>query len=179
MPNKSNIPNMSSKGPKGKSPTATERRFVDDVARLLVPWGVPQTAARLYGYLLLFPEPVGLDRISADLAVSKSSTSVAARLLEKYRLVLRHGEPGSRRVLYEVSQDYDGMLTEQNRLIDGLAERLKSGAGAITSRAAHNRLQEMAVFYATIREAMNTALRRWRAASRRARSKRRAPRASS
>jgi DNA-binding transcriptional regulator GbsR (MarR family) len=137
MPNKSN-----------KGLTGAERRFIEDVARLLVPWGVPQTAARLYGYLLLFPEPVGLDRMTADLAVSKSSASVAARLLEKYGLALRHGERGSKRVLYEVSQNYD-MLTEQNRLLDGLAEMLKSGASAIASGRTQNRLEEMAEFYLT------------------------------
>src|SRR5207244_11454935 len=79
--------------------SAAERRFVDDIARLLVPWGVPQTAARLYGYLLLCPEPVSLDRIAADLEVSKSSASVAARLLEMYTLARRHGERGSRHLL--------------------------------------------------------------------------------
>jgi hypothetical protein len=57
VPNK---PNTSKEG----SLTAAERHFVDDVARLLVPWGVPQTAARLYGYLLLSPKPVSLDRIT-------------------------------------------------------------------------------------------------------------------
>jgi DNA-binding transcriptional regulator GbsR (MarR family) len=44
-----------------------QRRFIEDSARLLVPWGVPQTAARVYGYLLLLPEPVSLDRMTADL----------------------------------------------------------------------------------------------------------------
>jgi hypothetical protein len=69
--------------------------------------------------------------------------------------------------LYEVSQDYDGMLTEQNRLIDGLAGLLTGGARALASRAAQNRLREMAEFYATIGEAMDTALRRWRTGRRR------------
>jgi len=41
-----------------KDLTGTERRFIEDVTRLMVPWGVPQTAARLYGYLLLSAEPV-------------------------------------------------------------------------------------------------------------------------
>src|SRR5438552_2718989 len=36
MPNKAN-----------KNLTAAEHRFIEDVARLMVPWGVPQTAARL------------------------------------------------------------------------------------------------------------------------------------
>ncbi len=80
-----------------KDLTETERRFIEDVTRLMVPWGVPQTAARLYGYLLLSAEPVSLDRITSDLEISKSSASVAARLLEQYTLARRHGEPPPRR----------------------------------------------------------------------------------
>jgi hypothetical protein len=146
-----------------KDLTGAQRRFIEDVARLLVPWGVPLTAARLYGYLLLFPEPVSLDRMTADLEISKSSASVAARLLEQYRLALRHGERGSKRVLYEVSRDYDGMLTEQNKLLDGLADLLNNGASTAASGRAQGRLKEMAGFYLTIRQSMDTALRRWRA----------------
>jgi predicted transcriptional regulator len=93
-------------------------------ARLMVPWGVPQAVARLYGYLLLGAEPVSLDRIAADLEVSKSSASVAARLLEKYTLVRRHGERGSKRVLYDASDNYEGMLSGQNRLLEASAELL-------------------------------------------------------
>jgi DNA-binding transcriptional regulator GbsR (MarR family) len=152
MPNKSN-----------KGLTGAERRFIEDVARLLAPWGVPQTAARLYGYLLLSDEPVGLDRMVADLEMSKSSASVAARLLEQYRLVQCHGERGSKRVLYKVSQNYDGMLTEQNRLLEGLAEVLQNGAGAVTSAMTRNRLAEMASFYLTMRKSMDTVLQKWRA----------------
>jgi DNA-binding transcriptional regulator GbsR (MarR family) len=156
--------NKSNKGLAGnKGLTAAEWRFIDDVARLLTPWGVPQTAARLYGYLLLFPEPVSLDRMTDDLAMSKSSASVAARLLEKYRLALRHSERGSKRVLYEVSQDCDGMLVEQNRLLDGLADLMKTGAGVAASGPVQKRMEEMAKFYLTIRQAMDTALQRWRA----------------
>src|SRR5215510_452481 len=151
MPNKAN-----------KSSAAAERRFVEDVARLLAPWGVPQAAARLYGYLLLSAEPVSLDRITADLEMSKSSASVAARLLEKYTLARRHGERGSKRALYEVSDNYEGMLTEQNRLLLALAELLRTGARTVASQAAHDRLEEMAEFYLVMREAMEAALRRWR-----------------
>jgi hypothetical protein len=58
--------------------------------------------------------------MTADLAVSKSSASVAARLLEKYRLTARHGE----RVLYE--RWYAGRTKP---LLDELAELLEIGAG--------------------------------------------------
>jgi DNA-binding transcriptional regulator GbsR (MarR family) len=151
---------MSNKANKGLS--EAKRRFTEDVARLLVPWGVPQAAARLYGYLLLNPEPVSLDRITADLEIGKSSASVAARLLEQYTLVRRLGERGSKRALYEVSDNYEGMLTEQNRLLEVLAELLRTGAGSVASGSTRDRLKEMAEFYLVTREAMESALRRWR-----------------
>jgi hypothetical protein len=150
MPNKSN-----------KKISDLERRFIDDIARLLVPWGVPLTAARLYGYLLLSPEPVSLDHITTALEMSKSTASVAARLLEKYMLVRRHGVRGSKRALYGVSDNYQGMLTEQNRLLEALAALLRTGAGATASGATRNRLKEMAEFYLVMRETMDIALRRW------------------
>jgi predicted transcriptional regulator len=139
-----------------------DRRFIEDVARLLVPWGVPQTAARLYGYLLLKPEPVSLDCIAADLEISKSSASVAARLLEQYTLVRRLGERGSKRALYEASDNYEGMLTEQNRLLEALAGLLQTGAGNVASGSTRDRLKEMAEFHLMMRDAMESALRRWR-----------------
>lgn len=148
---------------RNKPPTPAARRFVEDTARLLVARGVPQGAARLYGYLLLCAEPASLDRITHDLHISKSSASVAGRLLETYGLARRHGERGSKRVLYAVSDHYESMLAEQNRLLDALAELLRSGAGAATSKAARTRLEEMAEFYLTIRQATQTALARWRA----------------
>lgn len=136
---------------------------MEEVTRLLVPWGVPQTAARLYGYLLLSAEPVSLDRITADLEVSKSSASVAARLLEQYTLARRRSERGSKRALYEVSDNYEGMLTAQNRLLDAMAELLRKGAGDVASGPAADRLADMAAFYAAVRQAMEAALQQWRA----------------
>jgi DNA-binding transcriptional regulator GbsR (MarR family) len=138
------------------------RRFIEDVARLLTPWGVPLTAARLYGYLLLNAEPVSLDRIAADLEMSKSSASVAARLLEMYTLVRRHGQRGSRRILYAVSDNYEGMIAEQNRMLQAGAELMRTGARNVATGKARARLEEMAEFYLVTREAMDAALRRWR-----------------
>ena len=140
-----------------------ERRFIDDMARLLVPWGVPLTAARVYGYLLLSPSPASLDRISDDLQVSKSSASVAARLLEMFTLVRRHGVRGSRRVMYEASDNYEGMLTAQNRMLASGAELLTAGARSVRSETTRTRLSEMAEFYEATLESMESLLRHWRA----------------
>jgi hypothetical protein len=150
MSNKSNI---SSKD---------ERRFVEDVARLLTPWGVPPVVARLYGHLLLCPYPVSLDEITEDLEISKSSASVAARLLESYTLARRHSEAGTKRALYAVADDYEAMIRQQNRLLDALARQLNAGGGIAASKAVSTRLEEMADFYRVMRGAMEDAMRGWK-----------------
>ena len=139
-----------------------ERRFVEDVARLLTPWGVPPVAARLYGHLLLCPRPVSLDEIVEDLGISKSSASVAARLLESYTLAHRHSEPGTKRALYAVADDYEAMIRQQNRLLDALAGQLNAGTGVAASKTVSARLEEMAEFYLTMRGAMEDAMSRWK-----------------
>jgi predicted transcriptional regulator len=150
------MPNMSNKLDKAGW------RFVEDVARLLTPWGVPPAAARLYGYLLLCPRPVSLDQITEDLEISKSSASVAARLLESYTLARRHSEPGTKRALYAVADDYEAMIRQQNRLLDALTGQLKAGAGITASKAVNARLGEMANFYQVMRGAMEDAMSRWK-----------------
>ena len=139
-----------------------EQRFVEDVARLLVPWGVPPIAARLYGHLLLCPQPVSLDRITGDLGISKSSASVAARLLGTYTLARRHSEPGTKRALYAVADDYEAMIRQQNQLLDALTEQLNAGTGIVAAKEVNARLQEMAEFYRVMRGAMEDAMRRWK-----------------
>jgi DNA-binding transcriptional regulator GbsR (MarR family) len=139
-----------------------EQRFIEDVARLLTPWGVPPAAARLYGYLLLCPRPVALDQITEQLGISKSSASVAARLLESYTLARRHSEPGTKRALYAAADDYEVMIRQQNRLLDALARQLNAGAGITASRTVGMRLKEMADFYQVMRGAMEDAMGRWK-----------------
>ena len=139
-----------------------ERRFVEDVARLLIPWGVPPVAARLYGYLLLCPRPVSLDQITEDIEISKSSASVAARLLESYTLARRHSEPGTKRALYAVADNYEAMIRQQNQLLDALAGQLNAGSGIVASKEVNARLGEMAEFYRVMRGAMEDAMSRWK-----------------
>ena len=139
-----------------------EWQFMEDVARLLTPWGVPPAAARLYGFLLLCPRPVALDEITGQLGISKSSASVAARLLESYTLARRHSEPGTKRALYAAADDYEVMIRQQNRLLDALAGQLNAGAGIATTRTVSARLKEMADFYQVMRGAMEDAMARWK-----------------
>nr|WP_180882902.1 hypothetical protein [Mesorhizobium loti] len=136
-----------------------QQHFIDDIARLFVPWGVPLTAARLYGYLMLMPDAVDLDRISDDLEISKSSASVAARLLEQYTLARRRSIRGTKRILYEVSENYEEMLGQQNRLLEALANQLLKGAETSRSEKIQQRLRDMAEVNFAARDAMNEMLR--------------------
>lgn len=131
-----------------------QRRFIDGIARLFVPWGVPQTAATLYGYLLLCPQAVDLDEIARDLEISKSSASVAARLLEQYTLVHRLRVRGSKRILYEVSENYQEMLSQQSRLLEALASQLQAGVAMSGPKKIKQRLKDMAAFHLAARDAM-------------------------
>lgn len=152
------VPNI-----KNANPAKTGRAFIEDMVRLLTPWGIPQTAALVYGYLLLCPSPASLDQITADLDISKSSASVAARLLEKYTIVRRHSERGSKRALYEASQNYEGLLAEQKRMQLAMADLLKSGVRTAPSPAIQKRLEVMADFYLVTFEALEKASRKWAA----------------
>lgn len=139
-----------------------ERAFVEGVAGLMIPWGVPPAAARLHGYLLLKDHAVSLDRISRDLEMSKSGTSVAARLLESYTLIRRVRERGTKRALYEISDNYEGMLAGEQRLLAALVAQFRTGADTVATGRAARRLGELAEFYTLVGDAMETALRQWR-----------------
>ncbi len=148
---------------KNKESSQARSRFIQGMAEILVPLGVPQTAARLYGYLLLSDAPLSLDRIVADLEISKSTASVAAQLLVMYTLVRRSGERGSRRVLFEPSEDYSGMINAQMRSLEQLTTLIKEGAKTSASRKTRDRLTTMADFYLVNRKAMELAQREWSA----------------
>ena len=78
--------------------TANERRFVEDMGRLMVAWSLPRTTGRVYAYLLLRPEAATLDQIAKELGVAKSGASVATRQLVSFGMAQAHGERGSRRL---------------------------------------------------------------------------------
>jgi DNA-binding transcriptional regulator GbsR (MarR family) len=137
------------------------QHFIQDIARILVPSGVPETAARLYGYLLLSESPVSLDEMVAELQVSKSTASVAARQLEMYTLARRQSQRGTRGILYEASDDFDGILKAQMRYMGQLTELLRQGARKTRNKATRNRLGVMADFYLLNRNALELALREW------------------
>ena len=71
------------------------------------------------------------------------------------------GQRGSRRVLFEASDDYNGMINAQMRSLEQLAALIGEGAQNSPSRKTRERLRTMAEFYLVNRNAMESAQREW------------------
>jgi hypothetical protein len=142
---------------------AGEQRFIDEIASLLAPWGLPPSSGRVYGYLLLTQTPLCLDQIALDLGMSKAGAWSSARNLEGFGHVRRYGVPGTKRALYAPSDNFAAPLLEQAALLGNIAGALQSCASTIAAADAAIVLRERALFYETIRKAMETAIEVWNA----------------
>ena len=138
--------------------SAAQWQFIDELAELLYPWGMQPGVARLYGLLLLQPEPVGLDDIVKALAISKSTASVTARQLERAKLVKRHAVRGSKRVLYSVANDNTATVTDQALMLGSFAALLEKAAIATDSNPVAARLRKTAGFCDAMRGVMEEAI---------------------
>ena len=82
-------------------------RIADGFGHQWARYGLALTVGRVFGLLLASDEPLSLDDIAAQLNVSKSGASLAARELERSGIVRRLGTAGSRRVLYEATNEME------------------------------------------------------------------------
>jgi DNA-binding transcriptional regulator GbsR (MarR family) len=89
--------------------------FSDRLGRFFEDNGLPRIAGRVMGHLLTCdpPEPTFDDMVEA-LAASRSTVSVATRLLIKIGLVERYGVPKERRDRYRVRDDAWSMMLKQD-----------------------------------------------------------------
>src|SRR5215471_10171404 len=119
-------------------PSSGEWRFVDDLGHLYARFGLSVTFGRAFGLLLLSEEPLSLDDLAAQLQVSKSAVSVAARELERVGAARRLTSPGSRRVRYEANDDMVPLIQAQFGRIRASVSLFQAAESlARTRRAAH------------------------------------------
>lgn len=140
--------------------TNDEHHFVDHVATLLVPWGMPQTTGRVYGYLLLQTEPVSLDQIVEELELSKSTASVSARQLVDSKLAKRHGVRSSKRILFSATDKYDELYAAHCALLGEIGTLMKNAADEVATGSASRRLREMSRFLFQVRKTIEGILQR-------------------
>jgi DNA-binding transcriptional regulator GbsR (MarR family) len=121
-----------------------QRQFTEDMGQHMAGWGLPRTTGRIYGYLLIQPQPASLDQIAADLELAKSGVSVAMRQLLALGLARSIGQRGSRRLLYEALYDLEAVLSARNAQMLDLVERLHQGFQAAPAGPTRERLADMA-----------------------------------
>lgn len=135
-----------------------ERKFVEDFASLLAPWGLPISQGRIYGYVLMNAAPVSLDQIAADLEMSKGGAWNAAKLLERFGHIRRYGETGTKRVFYGPSDNYAAILLAQSALLGDVGKLLQGCATNVAAAGAVDRLTRMADFHLSMRRSMDAAI---------------------
>lgn len=137
--------------------------FIEDMGQHMTGWGLARTTGRIYAYLLLQAEPVGLERMAADLGIAKSGASVGARQLLAFGMARAIGERGSRRVRYEALTSLEAIVAARDGQVRDLVERLRQGAAAAPSGPGRQRLADMAEMTAAVRKEIAAAMQRVRA----------------
>ncbi len=92
------------------------RRYADLFGRAAAVYGLSPIFGRLYGTLLLSPQPMTLDQLVEAVGAAKSTLSVAMRQLETYRMVRREWLRGDRRDFFVARSDFAAMLQDWYRL---------------------------------------------------------------
>lgn len=83
--------------------------FIEDAGMFFERLGLSRTAGRVVGWLLISPDGTGdAHELCAELAVAKSSMSVALRRLTTAGLVQRYRPPRGRRDRYRLAEDVFG-----------------------------------------------------------------------
>jgi DNA-binding transcriptional regulator GbsR (MarR family) len=154
VPGNLNIPKMKNIS----ALTADQSQFIEDLAALLIAWGQPNAAARLYGYLLLRNEPASLDDISRDLEISKTNAFGAATELERQQNLRRLGERGSKRVFFVLTDDPGAPIRNQIALLGRMETLISTRKDKVATGEAATRMAALASFHERLRVAMQHVL---------------------
>ncbi|MFN2190522.1 MAG: GbsR/MarR family transcriptional regulator [Candidatus Promineifilaceae bacterium] len=84
---------------------AVQDSTVAGLGRLAGFFGFSEVMGRLYGYLLLSPDPLSLDDLSEGLRISKGSVSMNMRSLERWGMAKEVWVRGERRKYYMAESD--------------------------------------------------------------------------
>ena len=138
--------------------------FIERTGLILETDGLPRSDGRLFGMLLLSPDPLSLDDLAGRLQVSKASVSTNARLLEQRGVAERVSRPGDRRDYYQMAPDLFRRSMEQ-RLARwrAFSEALAAVRPAVAGRhpVVDSRLEDMDEAYHQVLNTVTAALDAW------------------
>lgn len=139
------------------------RRFVEEMGRLFEREGYAPIAGRVFGRLLVAPEPLPLTALARELGVSKASVSTDTRRLERRGILERVRRAGDRQAYYRVADDLSV------RMMEGRVGRIGAFLSLVEAFLADDaapvvrtRLVDLARAHALVLEAMRRTLEEWR-----------------
>ena len=118
-------------------------QIADDIGHLYGKYGLALSIGRVFGLLLASEAPLSLDEIALTLGISKSGASVAARDLERVGIVRRLGTPGSKRVLYEATDEMESTFTGTFARVRDSLHAMKRAESLLGPGKARRRMKEM------------------------------------
>src|SRR5262245_17141963 len=123
--------------------------FVDRLGRFFESNGLPRMAGRVLGHFLTSEDAEQtFDDLVAAIGASRSSVSVATRLLIQLDLVERFGIPGERKDRYRIRADAWTRLLEQDiAAATQLRALAEEGLELVSAKATRARLREMREFF--------------------------------
>ena len=141
-----------------------EKHFVEDISLYFEQMGLPRTAGRVLGVLLISDPPAqSLTDLCALLDSSKSSVSTTTRLLVEMDLIERVPSPVPRQVYFQFRPGGWAVFVRQRlRLWASLHEIAEQGLDLLQDRdpALRDRLQEAHDMFSLIEEELPMLLKR-------------------
>ena len=137
--------------------TSTQE-FIEKVAVAFESMGIPRSAGRIVGWLLLSGGPQTVDDLTCGLGLGRASVSMSAKLLETAGLVQRVRVTGDRRLFYQVSDDaWFGVMQRNLASIRDLRDLAREGLHLVDgqSPAARSRLASMELLHTTLFDEMS------------------------
>jgi DNA-binding transcriptional regulator GbsR (MarR family) len=144
--------------------------FIEHVGVFFEAEGLSRTAGRIFGRLLLSEAPLSLDQLATDLGASKAGISTETRVLERRGVLERVGQPGDRRVYYQVAPDLPvptlELRLERMRRFSRLLAKARRQIRH-PSPLVRRRLADVAEAHRYVLAALGAALDRWHIRQRR------------
>ncbi len=126
--------------------------------------GLPLSAGRVIGLLMVTEEPMTLDDIAEQLEISKTSASTGTRLLESAAILRRVTVRGERRIHYAIAGNmWPEMFRQKIQTFTFLADLAQEGKTVVdeTDTKVKERLTSMEEFYRFLALVMENAVDRW------------------
>jgi len=134
------------------------QEFVEKVAIVFEAMGIPRSAGRIVGWLLIADGPQTVEDLTLGLGLGRGSVSASARLLETAGMIQRVRVTRDRRLFYRISRDaWLNALQRSLASIRGLRDLAREGLRVVDgqSPAAHARLASMDLIYTTLLDEMS------------------------